>query len=56
MASDFFLEYNKTIRNLTETFNVLYYIGRKDLLFTIAEAIFQTAQTMIDEYCVKEEE
>jgi hypothetical protein len=56
MVNEFLIEGVKSIKNLCDAFLICHYVERDDLLYTLAEDIYHTAQTMLDEYCTKKEE
>ena len=55
MVNEFLIESVKSTKNLCDAFLICYYFGRDDLLYTLAEDIHHTTQTMIDEYCTEGE-
>ena len=55
MVDKYLVESIKSIRNLSEIFLIIYWLGREDLLYTLAEDIGHTAQVMLEEYCVEKE-
>ena len=55
MVDKFLVEGVKSIKNLCDAFLICAYCERDDLLYTLAEDIFHTAQTMNDEYCTEKE-
>jgi hypothetical protein len=54
VEQDFLYESVKTIRNLCDIAEICINIGRREFLPTILELLFQEAQGVVDDHCVKE--
>ena len=52
---NYLVEQIKTCKNLCDVAEILFNVGREDLLPTILECLLLEAQEMVDDHCVKQE-